>query len=311
MKIRFFSLSLVALISVHHAFAIPYDFDVNSLEDTSEFSQPVSDEERAIEANELKQDPAIVNDLAPLTTQTKNSLTVSGNWAFKFVFLRKDGSTDVLSEYRSSSSVKPASTLKLFTGWMGFLEKAKPIRYLSHMLQHSNNGQANDTLKVLGGTQKLVQFYKDQSLSSVSQDFKPVDGCGLSHSNRVTVDLEIELLQSIHANAKYNEFKELLAQPGEEGTLSKRLKNVAEPIFGKTGTLCDTAGLAGFVDFPSGTLIFSVIGNQLPYSPNKNGGCYKAGVLQSRPQIDEVLRNHIDYVQANYDQVVPSIDNLH
>jgi D-alanyl-D-alanine carboxypeptidase/D-alanyl-D-alanine-endopeptidase (penicillin-binding protein 4) len=54
-----------------------------------------------------------------------------------------------------------------------------------------------------------------------------------------------------------------LAQPGKNGTLKSRLKNLKGKVFAKTGTLKKTAALSGFIEAPQGTIVFCVMSDYL------------------------------------------------
>lgn len=103
--------------------------------------------------------------------------------------------------------------------------------------------------------------------------FHPVNGSGLQqsskdkliHENKVTARLQISLLNTIMKSGKYDTFKKLLASPGGTGTLKRNFKTLSKTakIYAKTGTLGNSKSLAGFVELPQGTILFSVIGNNL------------------------------------------------
>lgn len=114
---------------------------------------------------------------------------------------------------------------------------------------------------------------KDYSGLVDSNKFHPVNGSGLQqsskdklmHENKVTARLQTSLLYAIYTSGKYNNFKTLMARPGGDGTLRRNFKVLSQnaKIYAKTGTLGNSKSLAGFVDIPQGTIIFSVIGNNL------------------------------------------------
>lgn len=114
---------------------------------------------------------------------------------------------------------------------------------------------------------------KDYVNLTDSNKFHPVNGSGLQqsdkdetvHENKVTARLQTSLLYSILRSGKYDSFKKLLAQPGGEGTLRRNFKGLRTKakIYAKTGTLGNAKSLAGFVEIPQGTIIFSVLGDYL------------------------------------------------
>lgn len=114
---------------------------------------------------------------------------------------------------------------------------------------------------------------KDYSGLADSNKFHPVNGSGLQdtardkevHKNKVTARLQTSLLYSILTSGKYDKFKVLLAQPGSSGTLRRNFKvlRTKAKIYAKTGTLGNSKSLAGFVELPQGTILFSAIGDDL------------------------------------------------
>jgi D-alanyl-D-alanine carboxypeptidase len=288
MKHSFLFLCVLSSALFPRAASAINDRFVDEYEDAPEFYQPVpADEITPYTENEPVADPTEPDPYPTLKAATLAKLKSKGNWSYEFVLIRRSGVADLIGQYRVNEPMKPASTLKLFTGWMGFSEKAQTDDFLSGMLHRSDNFQADQTLKKTGGIKKMLQFYKELALPITSTNFKPVDGSGLSHSNRVTVALEIDLLKHIRQTAQYDAFKTMLAQPGEIGTLRKRLPDLDDRLYGKTGTLRDTAALAGFIEIDQGTLIFSMISNQL-----------KIPVASARKIIDEVVQDHVTFAQT-------------
>jgi len=242
-----------------------------SYEDSVEFFQPFDSS-----AAEIVTSPGI-----------DPTLQGKGTWAYQFTYIDAEGSATDLAQYRAQEKIKPASVLKLFTGWMAYETEAQPVDYLGYMLRRSDNDRADSTLKKMGGAKALVAFYQKWNLPLDAKNFTMVDGSGLSHSNQVTSELVNQLLLQIFLSGKYDAFKMLLAQPGEDGTLISRLKDADYPVHAKTGTLADTASLAGYVDLNHGTLIFSILSNQL-----------KVSVANARVLIDNMVRKYIKKAEA-------------
>ena len=89
-----------------------------------------------------------------------------------------------------------------------------------------------------------------------------VDGSGLSRENRVTTRLITDLfvLMAKHRYAK--EFHDSLSICGKDGTLKKRMTDIAGMVRGKTGSIGGVRSLSGYVTTRSGqTLAFSFIFN--------------------------------------------------
>lgn len=238
-----------------------------------------------------------------------------GNWVFEFKYIDKaTGKVTTLTSYDPHGIVKPASTLKVFTGWLAYRNQAYPISSLGVMLHKSNNAMADASLRnvakkmgykeiekngvdelIKGGVKVMKNTYSDFVDGS---KFDPKNGSGLNNYasdsysdwNKVTAALQINLLQRIYTadgGAHYNTFKKLLAQPGQYGTLRRRLGSAQRlgRVYAKTGTLQKTKSLTGFVDMKKGTLMFSIIGDQL------NISCGSA-----MTHIDNIVYKHVQYL---------------
>jgi D-alanyl-D-alanine carboxypeptidase len=110
----------------------------------------------------------------------------------------------------------------------------------------------------------------------------------LSYSNRTTVAMELELLNFIYSQKKYDSYKVLLAIPNEEGTLSHRLTEFEGRMYAKTGTLVSspTATLAGYVEVEGGVILFSVFSNGVEVS-----------LENARKRIDSMVRLHVHTIE--------------
>lgn len=206
----------------------------------------------------------------------------NGTWTYAFELMDVDGSYRVISELQKNILVKPASTMKIFTGWFAYKQGYRTNEYLSQMLKESVNAMADATLKEMGGTKVLKNFYADQGLVLNSTNFIQVDGSGLSYDNKTNCATEIAVLKLIRQDTSYEEFKTLMARPGEEGTLKDRLPALQGKLFAKTGTLNKTASLSGFVETNSGTVVFCVLTDYLP-GPSRN----------YRPKIDAMVLSNV------------------
>lgn len=228
-----------------------------------------------------------------------------GHWAFQFLYINKaDGSVKVLSQSNIHDVVKPASTLKIFTGWLAFLNESYPQKSLSVMLHKSDNQMADAALRSVAqkkgfSENPMTNGLKIMKSSYVGLEdgnkFDPKNGSGLNNYandsyedwNKVTVRLETHLLHRIYKSGKYSQFKKLLAQPGQFGTLKRRLgaTNNLGRVYAKTGTLAKTKALAGYVDTKKGVLIFSIIGDKLQVSTSS-----------AMVNIDTIVYKHAKYL---------------
>lgn len=233
-----------------------------------------------------------------LLAAAKKTISNTGTWAFKFIYIDKNGNEKILSQYNPHEILKPASTQKLFTGYLylanGTASKSYSKNNLAAMLHVSHNEMADSALRrvavqrgfnndqIKNGLTVLKSFYGGISDSS---RYAPADGSGLSYSNKVTVDAETSLLNRIYRGRNYAEFKMMLAHPSKQkcnyntkrdqighrhpyhSTIGSRLNSLAGKVHAKTGTLNKTKALAGFVDVKNGgVIVFSVIGDYLKVS---------------------------------------------
>jgi hypothetical protein len=198
-----------------------------------------------------------------LTPQSFPALSPMETWSYQFELILADGTTSVLSSQNTSVMLKPASTMKLFTGWWAFQNNNRSDTYLSKMLHESVNSMAENTVQRMGGVLAMQDYYIENDLPLDETNFIAVDGSGLSYDNKTNCDTEIGLLKIIKADTKYDRFKKLLAQPNKVGTLQKRLTSLAGKVFAKTGTLNKTAALSGFLETKKGTVVFCVLSDYL------------------------------------------------
>ncbi|MBS1957960.1 MAG: D-alanyl-D-alanine carboxypeptidase [Bdellovibrionales bacterium] len=275
MKTLFAFLALLQLSISPLAHARSFGPDKDTYEDGPEFFQPFFESDNGI----------LIENGDVIDATLKNK----GTFAYLFTYIPHEGETQNLTTYRATQKIKPASTMKLFTGWMAYSTEAQPTDYLTHMLRVSDNNQAIATLKKMGGMEKLKTFYKEQNLPLTADNFSGIDAAGLSHSNKVTAKLEVDLLTQIYISGSYDAFKVMLAQPTETSTIKQegRFKGFAYPLYAKTGTLKDTASLAGYVELNHGVMVFSIISNRI-----------KVSLANARELIDAIVVKYAERAQS-------------
>lgn len=229
-----FFLSLYLFLSLSLTWAQSIPAEGTSFEDTAEFLSPRKE-----------------YDSAPET------------WSYIFELLNSDGTILALSSQNTSLLLKPASTMKIFSGWWAFEKKFRTDAYLSQMLKKSVNEMADETVQNMGGVLALTDYYRELGLNINDETFRAADGSGLSYENKTSCETEIALLKLIRSNKNYERFKQFLAQPNQVGTLQNRLTSLTGKLFAKTGTLNRTASLAGFMETKRGTVIFCVLSDYL------------------------------------------------
>lgn len=108
----------------------------------------------------------------------------------------------------------------------------------------------------------------DQQIRSVGfdpADYKIVDGCGLSHYNKLTPELLVAFLKYARQNpAIYNTLYECLPIAGLDGTIKDHMTDgpAYKNVRAKTGTLSGVVSLSGYCTSANGhELIFSMLFN--------------------------------------------------
>lgn len=86
-----------------------------------------------------------------------------------------------------------------------------------------------------------------------ASDFRFVDGCGLSPDDLVAPRAIVTLLRWMNDPDRRGVWSMMLARPGEEGTLRRRLLPLASRMRGKTGSINGVNALSGILDGPHGT----------------------------------------------------------
>ncbi|MBV8516221.1 MAG: D-alanyl-D-alanine carboxypeptidase [Acidobacteria bacterium] len=82
--------------------------------------------------------------------------------------------------------------------------------------------------------------------------FRFVDGCGLAPDDLVAAETTVKILRWMNDPARRGFWWTVLAQPGEEGTLHRRVVALHDRMRGKTGTLNGVNALSGIIAMPDG-----------------------------------------------------------
>ncbi|MEA2165170.1 MAG: hypothetical protein QOK37_3297 [Thermoanaerobaculia bacterium] len=143
---------------------------------------------------------------------------------------------------------------------------------LSVVLKPSQNLYAEMLFKGLSGhlmepasyaaSAEIERVFLTGEIGIRGSDFRFVDGCGLSPDDLVAPRAIITLLRWMNDPARRGTWSMMLARPGEEGTLRRRLLPFANRLRGKTGSINGVNALSGIIDGPDGTRrYFSIIIN--------------------------------------------------
>ncbi|HBD06702.1 MAG TPA: D-alanyl-D-alanine carboxypeptidase/D-alanyl-D-alanine-endopeptidase, partial [Syntrophobacteraceae bacterium] len=139
--------------------------------------------------------------------------------------------------------------------------QSPPLKDILYGLnRYSNNFMAEMLLRALGAEEKGIPGSAEKGVAVVGEtlaalgiagsDLELAGGSGLSRQCRLTVRALTSVLVAAYHDPEIGpEFVASLATGGEEGTLRRRGKRLANPsrIRGKTGSLSDVVGFAGYV----------------------------------------------------------------
>jgi PBP4 family serine-type D-alanyl-D-alanine carboxypeptidase len=97
------------------------------------------------------------------------------------------------------------------------------------------------------GTDYLLKYLKSNSITS--DNIRIVDGSGLSRFNLFTPRNFVTLLSNIYRSNYREQFVKTLAEPGEEGTLLRRMKRsrAENNVRAKTGSMNNISAICGYV----------------------------------------------------------------
>jgi len=111
-------------------------------------------------------------------------------------------------------------------------------------------------------SEEIERRFLTSEAGIVGSDFRFVDGSGLSPDDLVTPRAIVTLLRWMNEPSRRAIWSMMLARPGEEGTLRRRLLPFANRLHGKTGSINGVNALSGIIDGPNGThRYFSIIIN--------------------------------------------------
>lgn len=186
-------------------------------------------------------------------------------YLFHDLWLAEGGSFD------GSGQIAPVpSTAKpLYSGM------SLPLReQIQKMNQLSNNVMTRQLMLTLGAHVYGVPGSLEKGRQAVAETLAafgvPIEGMvidngsGLSRHSRVSAETLAVLLRNLYASGFAMEFMQSLAVAGESGTLNKRFVGEALQgrVIGKTGTIDEVRGFAGYVQSQSGHVyVVVIIGN--------------------------------------------------
>ncbi len=154
------------------------------------------------------------------------------------------------------------------------VHRSRPLAdLLRTMNKESDNLYAEQVLKALGAERVGPPGSAEKGLRSVKafldtlgvnpEEFRLVDGSGLSRSNAVSPEVLVNVLAWMYRQFKLSpEFVSSLPVAGEDGTLAHRLGQFSRLSRAKTGTLKGVSSIAGYaVNRRGEVLAFAVLVN--------------------------------------------------
>jgi D-alanyl-D-alanine carboxypeptidase/D-alanyl-D-alanine-endopeptidase (penicillin-binding protein 4) len=149
------------------------------------------------------------------------------------------------------------------------IESPPLFQLLSVVLKPSQNLYAEMLFKGLSAqpasyeaSEDIERRFLTTEVGVPNSDFRFVDGSGLSPDDLVTPRAIVTLLRWMNEPSRRNVWWMMLARPGDEGTLRRRLLPFADRMRGKTGSINGVNALSGILNMPDGGhRYFSIIVN--------------------------------------------------
>ncbi len=139
-------------------------------------------------------------------------------------------------------------------------------------LKPSDNWLAEQLLKTLGAEKgkggswrdglEVERGYLTGTVGLDSLDFHLRDGSGLSAQNLLTPHAIARLLAYVRAQPWGATYQAAMAEPGQKGTLQRRLVAYRGRLYAKTGSIANVNSLSGFLRADDGRdVVFSILTN--------------------------------------------------
>lgn len=137
------------------------------------------------------------------------------------------------------------------------VESPYVYQLLFTVLKNSHNLYAEMLLKLAGGGSYSGAFERERQVAANAARIDPrtirfVDGSGLSPDDLVSPAALVQIVRWMTAPERRGIWWDVLAQPGGEGTLRRRLTNLSDRLRAKTGTIAGVNALSGVIRMPSG-----------------------------------------------------------
>ncbi len=167
---------------------------------------------------------------------------------------------------RVRGSVRLNTVPRAWKERLAAIESPPLFELLAIVLKPSQNLYAETLYKDLSGSygasQEIERRFLIDDVGIDGAAFRFQDGSGLTTHDLVAAEAVVRLLRWIDAPSRRGAWWQILATPGEEGTLRRRLLPLASRLRGKTGSISGVNSLSGIVRGANGgTRYFSIILN--------------------------------------------------
>jgi D-alanyl-D-alanine carboxypeptidase/D-alanyl-D-alanine-endopeptidase (penicillin-binding protein 4) len=169
---------------------------------------------------------------------------------------------------RVDGAVKLNTSPRVWTTFVTRIQSPMLAQLLTTVLKNSDNLYAEMLFKrssasgSYAASEDLERRFAIDEAHVDPAEFRFVDGSGLAPDDLVTPAAVVKVLRWMNAPERRGTWWMILAQPGSEGTLHNRLKDLAGRMIGKTGSLNGVNALSGVVRGSDGTYrYFSIILN--------------------------------------------------
>ncbi|HEY6139950.1 MAG TPA: D-alanyl-D-alanine carboxypeptidase/D-alanyl-D-alanine-endopeptidase [Thermoanaerobaculia bacterium] len=227
--------------------------------------------------------PAVANiacgDARPsIASDAANTITLTGPTRSRFRSINSIANPALYAAQALASALEHAGidvrgTVRVNTTPRSYTDRIASIasppmwQLLSVEMKPSQNLYAEMLYKDAGGgtydgAREAERRFLTTEVRIDPAEFRFVDGSGVSATNFVTPAAAVKLLRWMNHPARRGAWWLILATPGEEGTLHRRLTELAPRLRGKTGTLTGVNALSAIVTGTGGgTRYFSIILN--------------------------------------------------
>jgi D-alanyl-D-alanine carboxypeptidase/D-alanyl-D-alanine-endopeptidase (penicillin-binding protein 4) len=233
---------VIADVSAFDRVVIPYQWKVGNL--TSDYAAPVD----AIAYAENEVDGIAVPSAGLFAAQSlRAALTEAG--------IRVTGT--VRTEIKPREWREHVTTIEspFVQGLMTVTLKASQNLYAEMLYKRAGAGVYDDA-------REREKDFLTREAGLTADEFRFVDGSGLAPDDLVTANAIVKLLRWMDSPERRALWWDMLAQPGEEGTLRNRLKPLTDRLRGKTGSVAGVNSLAGIVRGQTGgTRYFAIMIN--------------------------------------------------